>query len=649
MSSLDQSQPVSLRAAVIGLGLSVVVSLWAQYGADRLGYLFMTYTQLPSCLLLPFLLLVVVPNLIGGRLVPRWSLTPSELLVVFSMGLVASMVPDWGITKYLIAVITVPYYFASPENRWAETFFARLPDWLVLSDAGGAARGFYEGLSANQPIPWGAWFIPLFWWLSFMGALLLVGACLVVMIRKQWVEHERLRFPLGEVSLRLIGTAHTSQVPHEVRAFHTRTFHIGFIVTLLVMVWNCASYWGVWSHVPITGSDTFNLVIERSFPAIPIRLNVYALCFSFFAHAEILFSLWFFQLFSIVEEGLLARMGVASPSSVLVSNGLVGIQFIGGLFVFVLWELWIARHHLRQVWQKALGRATSLDDRDELFSYRTAVIGLLLGVIFVLFWLNHAGLSVPVALFFLFVLIMFYLAMARITAESGLIMMELPIKANEFTVGIMGSANLSLSNLTALGLSNGFARNWRTFSMVGLSHVAWMREHIWPGRRYMFRWLCLAFAVSILVSIPCMIYSGYTRGANNLWTTPGNFGVFFYEFIINWRNNATRISESEVLFLLSGGALNGLLTAGRYLFYWWPFHPIGIAVGAAGVVRNAILPIFLAWMIQMGLLRYGGVRLYRKAQPLFLGILVGYVCGIGLSYLIDTVWFPDSPHVIEWF
>ena len=55
--------------------------------------------------------------------------------------------------RYLLAIITVPHYFASSENQWAEMFFAYLPEWAVLSDARGAARDFYEGLTPGQSIP----------------------------------------------------------------------------------------------------------------------------------------------------------------------------------------------------------------------------------------------------------------------------------------------------------------------------------------------------------------------------------------------------------------------------------------------------------------------------------------------------------------
>jgi hypothetical protein len=53
--------------------------------------------------------------------------------------------------------------------------------------------------------------------------------------------------------------------------------------------------------------------------------------------------------------------------------------------------------------------------------------------------------------------------------------------------------------------------------------------------------------------------------------------------------------------------------------------------------------------VQFFLLRIGGVKLYKKTQPLFLGILVGYVVGVALAYSVDSIYFPDQPHISDVF
>lgn len=56
-------------------------------------------------------------------------------------------------------------------------------------------------------------------------------------------------------------------------------------------------------------------------------------------------------------------------------------------------------------------------------------------------------------------------------------------------------------------------------------------------------------------------------------------------------------------------------------------------------------PVFLGWLIKYILLKYGGLRLYKKARPIFLGMIlgeglsagcwsiVGFIVGRGYNFL----------------
>ncbi|MBT5871854.1 MAG: hypothetical protein HOH43_00435 [Candidatus Latescibacteria bacterium] len=640
------ARPIKLRTVLIGLVFSVFVSLWGQYASAQTSYNYITFPQMPLCLILPYILLVIAPNLIVRKIVQSWALETSELIVIFCMGLISATVPDWGMVRYLISLIVAPDYYASPENQWQELFFEFLPRWLVVPNDNGAVSYFFAGLPSGESIPWMAWVTPLFWWFTALGTLLFVGACLVVIMRRQWVEHERLRFPMGEVILRLVENDESgSRLP---KLYRNRTFHTGFAITFAIMVWNCIAYWDVLPRIPIPNPPT-SLVFDPVFPAISLRLVPYALCFAFFVNVEILFSVWFFQLLGILETGFLNRLGVISPATTIVPGGLVSIQFSGGLIMFVLWGFWMARGHLAMVYRHAIGKPTELNDEDELFSYRTALLGLCGGLIYLIMWLHAIGLTLPIAILFLTLLFIFYLGIARVLAEAGLINLDLPINAHAFTIGIVGSANMTGSTLTGLGLTNAFARNWRTFTMVALSHIAWFREYMWPNRQRLALWISLAFVLSVLTSTSYVIYTGYDQGADNLHINLTNTGILFHDLIVKWMRNATRISEIEILFLISGAVVNMVLVAGRLLFHWWPLNPIGFVIGASGPIRGLTFTIFVAWLIKVILMRLGGVGLYKRMQPLFLGILVGFVAGVAVSYVVDSVWFPDTPHIGEIF
>jgi hypothetical protein len=107
--------------------------------------------------------------------------------------------------------------------------------------------------------------------------------------------------------------------------------------------------------------------------------------------------------------------------------------------------------------------------------------------------------------------------------------------------------------------------------------------------------------------------------------------------------------DAERLTLLGVGAVvMSALTLLRYRVSWWPLHPIGFAVASSGTyVRYTVFSVFLAWAIKALILRLGGVTLYRRCRPFFLGVLVGYTSGIVLSTLIDAIWFSGAGHSIH--
>ena len=62
-----------------------------------------------------------------------------------------------------------------------------------------------------------------------------------------------------------------------------------------------------------------------------------------------------------------------------------------------------------------------------------------------------------------------------------------------------------------------------------------------------------------------------------------------------------------------------LLMVARWLYVWWPLHPLGYAIGPIWIIDALWFNMFLAWLIKVVVLKYGGVGLYRKTRPLLYG------------------------------
>lgn len=73
----------------------------------------------------------------------------------------------------------------------------------------------------------------------------------------------------------------------------------------------------------------------------------------------------------------------------------------------------------------------------------------------------------------------------------------------------------------------------------------------------------------------------------------------------------------------------------RNRLLWWPIHPMGLAVGATWPMQCVWFSIFIAWMIKAVILKYGGIGIFRKLRPLFLGLILGGFATAGIWLIID--------------
>ena len=193
---------LTLRSLGIGLllafGVGAVVPFLGLYvqGSNSGAY----YTSQIAHLLLFLLILVVNASL--GSIRRSWVLQRGELVVIFIMTSLANSVP--GLLSYWVPLASSPFYYASPENNWGELILPYIPSWLVPHDLE-AIRAFFEGNEGqSSAIPWEVWLTPLLSWLPLIVALHVATLCLMVVVRRHWVENERLVYPVMQLPLAMV-------------------------------------------------------------------------------------------------------------------------------------------------------------------------------------------------------------------------------------------------------------------------------------------------------------------------------------------------------------------------------------------------------------------------------------------------------------
>ena len=166
--------------------------------------------------------------------------------------------------------------------------------------------------------------------------------------------------------------------------------------------------------------------------------------------------------------------------------------------------------------------------------------------------------------------------------------------------------------------------------------------------RALFGAIVIALLLSLVISALFTLYLGYAHGAYNFNVYTFNAGNrAIYATVVQKMLKPFDTSLPRVGFFAIGAAVTGIISFLRYRYLWWPLSPIGMTTFPLGVLRNQVFSIFLVWLTKMILLKIGGIALYRRTMPLFMGMLLGYVIGIGLIFLVDVLFFLGEGHLVH--
>ena len=642
-----EPKAVSWRAVMAGLLLIVASDYYINWSTVILSASKNNKALFPMGLFFPFVVLVAV-NLLLERANPRWALNRGELCVALGMGLIGSLFPFYGLASYVVGSIAAPYYFATPENGWAELLHPNMVSWLVMNDEDEAVTWFYDGLPAGQGIPWRAWAVPVFWWMTFVGAAACVALCLMVLLRKQWVENERLEFPLMEVGLRVANLGERGEGAPSLLG--QRLFRIAFWIGFFAVVWNIISFFfPLMPGLPTTHTEGAWFLWLKDAKPFWVQISVYVMGFAYFARVETLFSFWLFFLFTEIEVATFDRLGIAAGHG---GGEAVRSQNFGVLCAYVVFGLWMARAHLKAAFRKVFKGASDVDDTREAMSYRAATIALVVALLYMVAWLHVAGMEVRVAAMYLFFTGVAYIGMARFAAELGLPYGDIAYHSITWTpFHILGGQTATASTLTCQGYLWAMFGKTRGFLGPPIAQMLKLTTPFRIDRGRLFGAIVLAVVVGATFAVLHAISMGYSSGGFNL-RAAWNLLIGpqrSYDMSITWIRNPEPPDVERMLFMGSGVLITAVLTYLKYRFVRLPLHPVALMLQGTYMAQKTVFSVFLTWAYKSIVLKVGGARLYKKGQPFFIGLLIGYAAATFLSCVVDSLFFFGRGHLVHGF
>jgi len=636
--------------AVLLAGALLVLTAFANFYVEILWG--MTWTGAGVSSGAPTIIPTVVVFLLAGAmslpLLRRLGLTRQELLTIYSVLLVAGPVLTQAVLVWMLVKNVAYYYTARVQTYWETMFLKQVPTWWAPSDPA-AVVGFFEG---QARVPWALWRVPLMAWGSFLAALFLCNLCLMALVQRQWITHERLTFPIAQVPLEMVGAVDDQRQQAPAKLTAAPLFWLGLAISLGLNFMSTLC-----EKVPAL--PRFSLALydvipwQRTGPlagvgAITLIFWPWMLALAYIIPKDLSFSVWFF---SLVRIGLtvIAIAAGATPMRPedwwTTSFPAPYYQGGGAVLALAAWVMWIARRHLARAARIAVRRTADPEEAREPLPYRWAFLGFALsfaGMVY-FFWLSNCRVVFGIAL--VAVTLGYFAMWSRLRAETGLGFLCFPIQVQDVAMVPFGSRVFRVTELVTLvtmrwAYTPGFSVSSEVFPGAALEAFK-IADTAGINSRRLTITMVGGFVLSLVVGMVIFMTGVYRYGWFGLacsrggWLGPQslNDGGRVISFLTDPNLSSTDVNG--LIAMLAGAVVAVVLGWLRLRFWWWPLHPVGYLASNTWGSHWWALPFFIGWLCKALVVRYGGLRLYRVSVPLAIGLIVGDLLNGGVWAVVS--------------
>ena len=624
-----QKLGITGRSLVIGFILAVIHTCWIVYEETALGHTGATANMvLPSVLGVLFVLLIL--NSIFKKTIPSFALSPSEMMVIFVMTTVSATIAGNDLLQILLPTIMYPFYLGAPSNGY-DRFFHFIPKWFMPQDKD-LITGFYLGNEDFwrffRPEVFKAWALPLAFWSIFLFTLAFTMYCFGSILRRQWVDREKLTFPIIELPMMMVRENSIGAI------FKNRLLLGGFAVTSMVLSLNYLS--SIYPSIPYiqlnirnVGAMTFTSPPLSGMNPIWMMWAPFAIGLCYLMPLDVAFSCWFFYVFIRLASAFATAQGWRDATAGFSPNQFPHIYHLAqgawiGMFFVVMRS---ARKHIVRIFSLAFSKEKIPEDDREPLSYRTAVFGSIGGFILLVVAMTVSGMRPQIAAFIFAVYFLAIIVIVRIYSQIAVPVFELSFyRSIDLATNFSGTKMFNQQELTVLSDLHWIDRTYRSHVMGHEMESMAFADKQGQSMRLMTRAVMMALVIGIIVGMLTTFQIYYNRGAatanvanlGQVWAGAEAWGRQF-----NWVTNPKPPQFSDIFKISISTTIVLFLSFARNIWFSFPLNPIGYALACSYAMEYIWNIVLFTWLIKLIVMRYGGLNLYRKSLPLFFGIALG--------------------------
>jgi hypothetical protein len=628
-ASAASQRGVTFRAVLIGLLLIPLNTYWVIYVEGIRHWNHCTAMSLFWNSVFCLFVLVLL-NLVIKRYIPRFAFSQGEFITIYVMVTLATALAGHDSLQLGYPVMYMQFLNPSTINGRVNVL-ELYPKWLTVQDEKVIRPLEWGGTTLYRPEFINAWIGPVLWWCFFIAALGLVMICMNVILRKQWTENEKLSFPIVQLPLAMTHDGGTLEF------FRYKPLWFGFLIGAGIDLMNGLNFYYPFIPRFIVRHDAPELNIGSQFTTFPwtavprglgMPLYPFIIAIGYFLPLDLSFSIWFFFLFRLLMLVVSAAAGFqpGQPKNPPFLNE----QSWGAWGALFLYVMWIGRPHFVKVFRTALHLGRGEDDSREPMSYRSALLGIVAGCVFLYWFCLRAGMTPGVILGFFAIYFVLSVAITRVRAELGPPAHEMAGNMNSSTLlyWILGTNGLGAQNLTMMTMFWWFTgRGYRTHPMPCQLEAFKMGEVGRVDMRGLGWVMLLAMFFGGLATYWACLHWEYIYGTNVM--TDHNRGTF--SLLKSRLDNPAGPDPASLQAVALGAVITSAMILCRLRFPWWPFHPAGYALAMNFGVEYFWTCLMISSLLKWSILRYGGHRLNRQAMPFMFGLILG-------EYTVGAFW-----------